>query len=66
MPQLALLGGEKAVTLPGPIWPRLSDEDVEAGKQALEAARTQGVYLCAAGGGGPMEEFEEHFLQFQG
>jgi len=66
MGKLAIHGGEPAVTLPGPIWPRLSTEDVEAGKRALEAAMSQPVYLCAAGGGGPMEEFEQHFLEYQG
>ncbi len=66
MAKLALFGGEKAVTLPQPIWPRLSDEDVEAGKRAVEAAKTDPLYLCAAGGGGIMEEFEKHFLEYQG
>lgn len=66
MTKLAIYGGEKAVTLPHPTWPRLSAEDVEAGKAALEAAMSEPVYLCAAGGGGPMEEFEKHFLEYQG
>ncbi len=66
MPKLALFGGEPAVTLPQPVWPRLSPEDVEAGKRALEAAMCDPVYLCAAGGGGPMEEFERNFLRYQG
>jgi perosamine synthetase len=66
MTKLAIHGGQKAVTLPGPIWPSLSDEDVEAGKAAVEAARTDPAYLCAAGGGGPMAEFESRFLEYQG
>ncbi|MGD9520106.1 MAG: DegT/DnrJ/EryC1/StrS family aminotransferase, partial [Armatimonadota bacterium] len=66
MTKLAIHGGEKTVNLAGPVWPRLSDEDVEVGKAALEAAKTDGSYLCAAGGGGPMEVFEQHFLAYQG
>jgi dTDP-4-amino-4,6-dideoxygalactose transaminase len=66
MAKLALLGGEKVVTLsPGP-WPRLGDEEVNAVCDAANKARTDGRYLCSAGGETPVKEFEELFARTMG
>ncbi len=60
--KLALLGGEKAVTLQGHGWPKLCQEQLDAAVDALQHVNENARYLTAAGGGGPMEEFEKAFL----
>ena len=61
--QLALFGGEKAVTLSGPGWPRLSQEQIDAGVNAIQHVNENARHMTAAGGGGVMEEFENAFRE---
>ena len=62
--QLAINGGEKTVTAPTPVWPRFSDEDIDAATWALNEARTKRDFISASFGGEGLEAFENDFAQF--
>ncbi|UCH35571.1 MAG: DegT/DnrJ/EryC1/StrS family aminotransferase [Armatimonadota bacterium] len=66
MAKLALLGGEKTVTLHPGSWPRVGEEEIAAVVAALRRSNEDSRYLTAAGGGGPMDEFERDFAAFMG
>lgn len=66
MAQLALFGGEKTVTLRPGSWPRVGEEEIAAVVEAMRRSNEDSRYLTAAGGGGPMAEFERNFAQFMG
>ena len=58
---LALFGGEKAVTLPMPKWPRISEEEIAAVvKQMLDGR------LSEVARSGVIAEFEDEFAAYQG
>jgi dTDP-4-amino-4,6-dideoxygalactose transaminase len=59
--QLAVFGGEKTVTESLPPWPFVTDEEIEAVRQALIESRTDWSQICAAGPGGRAQELEERF-----
>jgi len=66
MAELALLGGDKTVTLrPGP-WPRIGEEEIAAVNDALRKANQDYHYMTSLVGGGPVAEFEQNFAQFMG
>jgi dTDP-4-amino-4,6-dideoxygalactose transaminase len=66
MSKLAVLGGEKTVTLSPGSWPRVGEEEIAAVVDALRKSEGDSRYLTAAGGGGPMEDFERNFARFMG
>lgn len=58
--RLAVLGGPKTVTAAAPVWPCFSDDDIEAVRQTMLAAREGEFALaCSAAGGGAGEALEE-------
>jgi dTDP-4-amino-4,6-dideoxygalactose transaminase len=58
---LALLGGQKAVTLPSPRWPRIAEEEIAAVvKQLLSGS------ISECGRAGVISEFEDAFAAYQG
>lgn len=66
MAELALLGGEPVVTRRPISWPRVGEEEIAAVVDALRKSSDDPRYLTAAGGGGPMEVFEQNFARFMG
>ena len=64
--ELAVFGGEKTVTAEVPIWPRFSDEDIDAATWALNEARTKRDFISASFGGEGLEAFEADFAEFLG
>ena len=64
--KLAILGGERTVTLSTPRWPAVGDEEIDAVTEALKKSREDTRYLSAPAGGGPIAEFEERFAAFMG
>ena len=66
MAKLAIVGGEKTVTLTAPGWPQVGEEEIEAVVAALRKSKDDWQYLCSAAGGGPTAEFEQAFAQFMG
>ena len=64
--ELAVFGGEKTVTAETPIWPRFSDEDIDAATWALNEARTKRDFISASFGGEGLEAFEADFAEFLG
>ena len=64
--KLAINGGEKAVTMNYPLWPQVEKEDIDAVVAALNKVKEDTRYLTAAGGGGPLKDFEEDFAKFLG
>jgi len=61
MPKLALSGGKPAVTVPPPLWPPITDEDVQA---IADAFRRVDVSFPA--GGGAQGDFERAFAAHLG
>lgn len=59
IPPLAVAGGAKTVTEPRPVWPWLTDEEIEAVRQNLYKGRSDWSYMCAAIKGGPGQALEE-------
>ena len=64
--QLAIFGGEKTVTETAPVWPRFSDEDIDAATWALNEARTKRDFISASFGGEGLEAFEGDIAKFLG
>lgn len=64
--QLAIFGGKKTVTETAPVWPRFSDEDIDAATWALNEARTKRDFISASFGGEGLEAFEGDFAKFLG
>ena len=63
---LATDGGPRAVETSPPVWPRFSDEDIEAATWALNQARTKRDYISASFGGEGLEAFERDFAAYLG
>lgn len=63
---LAIDGGPKAVSAVSPVWPRFTDEDIEAATWALNQARTKRDYISASFGGEGLEAFESDFAEYLG
>ena len=66
MAKLALLGGEKTVTLGAGPWPRIGDEEIEAVTAALRRANADYHQITSLVGGGPVAEFERNFASYIG
>lgn len=64
--KLAINGGDKAVTMKYPLWPQIEQEDIDAVVTALNKVKEDTRYLTAAGGGGPLKDFEEDFGEHLG
>ena len=64
--KLAINGGGKAVTMKYPLWPQIEQEDIDAVVTALNKVKEDTRYLTAAGGGGPLKDFEEDFGELLG
>lgn len=67
MPNLALLGGPKTVTLKADMrWPRVGEEEIAAVVDALRKSSEDISYLTSYAGGGPTEAFEQDFCSVIG
>lgn len=64
--RLAILGGDKAVSLSLPEWPVLADDEVQAVIDHARRARTDPRELTSIFGGGPVAEFERALTDFFG
>ena len=63
---LAILGGTKAVTVPGPKWPAIGEEEIAAVTEGLGQVGEDTRYLTAPAGGGPVEALEKGFAEYMG
>ena len=66
MSELALLGGESAVTLERPLWPQLGAPEVAALNAAVEASHSDVNFLNSMPGEGPVASFEAHLRAYYG
>ena len=63
---LAILGGEKSVTMESPKWPAIGDEEIAAVTEGLGQVKEDTRFLTAAAGGGPVEALEKSFAEHMG
>ena len=66
MSELAINGGQKAVSLPIPMWPQVGEEEIQAVVSALRKSSTDMSYLTSLVGGEALSTFEEGFAEFIG
>ncbi len=66
MSELALLGGNRAVSLKEPVWPQIGDPEIAALNEAFEASQGDSTYFNSMTGEGPVAEFEAHMEQYFG
>jgi perosamine synthetase len=66
MAELALLGGEPAVTLQRPLWPQLGAPEIAALNAAVEASHSDVNFLNSMPGEGPVAAFEAHLGAYYG
>jgi dTDP-4-amino-4,6-dideoxygalactose transaminase len=59
--ELAIFGGEKAVTESSPPWPFFTDEEIEAVRQCMVRSRADWREACSAAAGGTAGAFEQRF-----
>jgi perosamine synthetase len=61
---LALLGGKPAVRTAAPVWPAVTDADIDAAVRALRASRHDIANLTSVRGGGVVAQFEDDVCAF--
>lgn len=60
MSELALLGGNPAVTIRPPLWPHIGDPEIRDLEAAIKASHTDVTYLDSMPAEGPIATFEAH------
>jgi len=63
---LALLGGERVVTLKEPVWPSIAAPEIAALNKAIEASHNDSTYFNSMTGEGPVAEFEGQMEWYYG
>lgn len=64
--ELAIFGGEKAVTASAPNWPWFTDEEIEAVRECMLRSRKDWREACTAMGGTTVGRFEQKFAESLG
>ena len=66
MSELALLGGNRAVSLKEPVWPQIGEPEIAALNEAFEASQSDSTYFNSMSGEGPVAEFEARMERYYG
>lgn len=61
-----MLGGESAVSLKEPVWPRIGEPEIAALNEAIEASQTDSTYFNSMSGEGPVAAFEASMERYYG
>ena len=64
MSELALLGGDRVVSLKEPVWPQIGKPEVAALNEAFEASQDDSTYFNSMSGEGPIAEFEARMERY--
>ena len=66
MSELAVLGGEPAVTIERPLWPHLGEPEIRDLHEAIRTSQTDVSYLDSMPAGGPIAKLEAHIGEYLG